>query len=45
MDWWTLFNRARAAENMAFVVAASGLVMGARSVQAPPEAIAETTNQ
>jgi inner membrane transporter RhtA len=30
---------------MACVVAASGLVMGARSVPAPPEALAETTNQ
>jgi inner membrane transporter RhtA len=30
---------------MAFVVAASGLVMGARSVPSPPSAMAETTNQ
>jgi len=33
MDWWTLFNRARAAENMAFVVAAN---QGASAANYPP---------
>ncbi len=33
MDWWTLFNRARAAENTAFVVAAN---QGAEFRQYPP---------
>lgn len=33
MDWWTLFNRARAAENTLFVVAAN---QGASVVQYPP---------
>ncbi len=33
MDWWTLFNRARAVENTAFVVAAN---QGARLSQYPP---------
>jgi predicted amidohydrolase len=33
MDWWTLFNRARAAENMAFVVAAN---QGASADHYPP---------
>lgn len=33
MDWWTLFNRARAAENTAFVVAAN---QGASLSQYPP---------
>ena len=33
MDWWTLFNRARAAENTAYVVAAN---QGAHFHQYPP---------
>ncbi len=33
MDWWTLFNRARAVENMAFVVAAN---QGASASNYPP---------
>jgi predicted amidohydrolase len=33
MDWWTLFNRARAAENFAFVVAAN---QGASAENYPP---------
>ena len=33
LDWWTLFNRARAAENMAFVVAAN---QGASAAHYPP---------
>jgi formamidase len=33
MDWWTLFNRARAAENTAYVVAAN---QGAKLEQYPP---------
>jgi predicted amidohydrolase len=33
MDWWTLFNRARAAENSVYVVAAN---QGARLVGYPP---------
>lgn len=33
MDWWTLFNRARAAENTAYVVAAN---QGASLAQYPP---------
>jgi len=33
MDWWTLFNRARAAENLAFVVAAN---QGASLQNYPP---------
>jgi predicted amidohydrolase len=33
MDWWTLFNRARAAENMAYVVAAN---QGASAEHYPP---------
>jgi len=33
MDWWTLFNRARAAENTVFVVAAN---QGAALAQYPP---------
>ena len=33
MDWWTLFNRARAVENMAFVVAAN---QGASATNYPP---------
>ncbi len=33
MDWWTLFNRARAAENMAYVVAAN---QAASSANYPP---------
>src|SRR6266849_6222153 len=33
MDWWTLFNRARAAENTAYVVAAN---QGAQSGNYPP---------
>nr|WP_303652852.1 nitrilase-related carbon-nitrogen hydrolase [Paludisphaera mucosa] len=33
MDWWTLFNRARAVENMAFVVAAN---QGASAANYPP---------
>ena len=33
MDWWTLFNRARAAENTAYVVAAN---QGASFAQYPP---------
>lgn len=33
MDWWTLFNRARAAENMAYVVAAN---QGANLKKYPP---------
>ena len=33
MDWWTLFNRARAAENTAYVVAAN---QGASLTQYPP---------
>ena len=33
MDWWTLFNRARAAENTSFVVAAN---QGAHMKQFPP---------
>jgi predicted amidohydrolase len=33
MDWWTLFNRARAAENTTYVVAAN---QGASLAQYPP---------
>jgi predicted amidohydrolase len=33
LDWWTLFNRARAVENFAFVVAAN---QGASAVNYPP---------
>ncbi len=33
MDWWTLFNRARAAENTTYVVAAN---QGAAMAQYPP---------
>ena len=33
LDWWTLFNRARAVENMAFVVAAN---QGASTANYPP---------
>ncbi len=33
MDWWTLFNRARAVENFAFVVAAN---QGASAENYPP---------
>jgi predicted amidohydrolase len=33
LDWWTLFNRARAAENMCYVVAAN---QGAEFAQYPP---------
>jgi predicted amidohydrolase len=33
LDWWTLFNRARAVENMAFVVAAN---QGASAANYPP---------
>ena len=33
MDWWTLFNRARAAENMCYVVASN---QGASMAQYPP---------
>jgi predicted amidohydrolase len=33
MDWWTLFNRARAVENFAFVVAAN---QGASASNYPP---------
>lgn len=33
LDWWTLFNRARAVENMAFVVAAN---QGASAAHYPP---------
>ncbi len=33
MDWWTLFNRARAVENLAFVVAAN---QGASAAHYPP---------
>jgi predicted amidohydrolase len=33
LDWWTLFNRARAVENFAFVVAAN---QGARAENYPP---------
>ncbi len=33
MDWWTLFNRARAVENFAFVVAAN---QGASAQNYPP---------
>ena len=33
LDWWTLFNRARAVENFAYVVAAN---QGASAVNYPP---------
>ena len=33
MDWWTLFNRARAVENFAYVVAAN---QGASAANYPP---------
>jgi predicted amidohydrolase len=33
LDWWTLFNRARAVENMAYVVAAN---QGASAGNYPP---------
>jgi len=33
LDWWTLFNRARAVENMAYVVAAN---QGASASHYPP---------